>query len=267
MFVVLAPIPQRAGGDSWQLLRAFCGLVGCPPLGRNTSFPPSVAPVSPSKWDLSSSVTRLGKLVRCLPLPPPLCGHETVTRGDTVLSLSRSPGAELGCPRAGACCALHSILPLTPLLSEKCLPPSPEQSRALGGCVLSVTGCAVGSGRAFTTGSPGGQRGATTGSPGGAAGAGRGLAAGRGQGGRLFVPCVVFSQVTQLSAPARPAAFPEGAAAAPAVPVRGSRVTHPGATGAGSAELRARRCQATAPRPAPRSHSYRGGRRPSWHRP
>lgn len=97
-----------------------------------------------------------------------------------------------------------SILLLTLLLPEKCLPPSPEHSRALGGYLRSVSPAALRvQAVPSVPGSPGAQRGLDDRLTGrwcgsGARAGSRPGAAGRGAG-VLLVPCVVFPRVTQLS--------------------------------------------------------------------
>lgn len=134
----------------------------------------------------------------------------------------------------------HGPLPVPSLASSccRCCPPKRACPRprteqgSRGTPALCGTACAAGSGRAFGTGSPGAQRGVSQ-------------LSGR----RRFVRCL-------CCCPSGNEAFPAGLSRC--VPggsgccaARAARVTHPGATATGPAELRARRCQATAPPPRP----------------
>lgn len=109
MFVVLAPVAQMAGGDSWQLLRAYCGLMGCPSSGRNTFFPPceslQVGPPQflPRGWGDSSDVCpcHLRSAVMKSEWP----------RGTRPCHCPAPQGQQLGCPRArsGVCPPWHPL--------------------------------------------------------------------------------------------------------------------------------------------------------------
>lgn len=143
IFVVLAPVAQRAGGDSWQLWYACCGPVGCPSLRRNAFFPPCVDTLNPSKCDLPPVFPAgLGRLVRYLPLPPRAHGPVAVAL-----------------PRDSSCGVPGAV----PSMASSCWPcPSPKSARdrplhragLWGVHLLCVAGCAAGSGRAFRAGSP-----------------------------------------------------------------------------------------------------------------
>lgn len=196
MFIVRAPVPQRAGGDSGQLLRACWGW-WLPLFGKKHILSSlCVAPVSPSKWDLPSSCHQAGGTRPLSATAPPLCADGTGSPGGT-----RAHGAvAVSSPRAEhGVCALHGIPLLTVLLSETCLPPSPEQSGALGEHLLSVSPAGLrfrpclqdrepSEGRPPAPRSMERERDAGWQPPGAA-----------GVGPVLFVPCVVFPQVTQLS--------------------------------------------------------------------